>query len=178
MTGKPQFSVRHAVWLGLSVGIVLIDQLTKWLVVDALTLYQRIPILPVFDLVRLHNTGAAFSFLSDASGWQNWLFTGIAFVVSVVIVWWLLTLPREGRRVLGLGLALILGGAIGNLIDRLLYGYVIDFLLLYYQDWSYPAFNVADSAITCGVVFILYDGLILERRRQQLLADKDKGASG
>ncbi len=169
MTGKPQFSVRHAVWLGLSVGIVLIDQLTKWLVVDALTLYQRIPILPVFDLVRLHNTGAAFSFLSDASGWQNWLFTGIAFVVSVVIVWWLLTLPREGRRVLGLGLALILGGAIGNLIDRLLYGYVIDFLLLYYQDWSYPAFNVADSAITCGVVFILYDGLILERRRQQLL---------
>ncbi len=179
MTGKPQFSVRHAVWLGLSVGIVLIDQLTKWLVVDALTLYQRIPILPVFDLVRLHNTGAAFSFLSDASGWQNWLFTGIAFVVSVVIVWWLLTLPREGRRVLGLGLALMLGGAIGNLIDRLLYGYVIDFLLLYYQDWSYPAFNVADSAITCGVVFVLYDGLILERRRQQqFLADKDKGASG
>jgi signal peptidase II len=165
MTGKLQFSPRHIAWLSLSVGVVLIDQLTKWLVIDALTLYQRISILPVFDLVRLHNTGAAFSFLADASGWQNWLFTGVAVVVSVGITWWILTLPREGCRVLGLGLALVLGGAIGNVIDRSLYGYVVDFLLFHYKEWSYPAFNVADSAITCGVVFILYDSLILEKRR-------------
>jgi signal peptidase II len=153
--------------LALSAGIVLIDQLTKWLVIDALSLYQRISILPVFDLVRLHNTGAAFSFLADASGWQNELFTGVAAVVSLGITWWLVTLPVEGRRVLGLGLALVLGGAIGNIIDRVLYGYVIDFLLFYYKDWSYPAFNIADSAITCGVVLILYDGLILEKRRNR-----------
>jgi len=166
MARKRQLSTRHLVWLGLSAGIVLIDQVTKWLVIDALTLYQRISILPVFDLVRLHNTGAAFSFLADASGWQNELFTGVAAIVSLGITWWLVTMPAEGRRVLGLGLALVLGGAIGNIIDRVLYGYVIDFLLFYYQDWSYPAFNIADSAITCGVVLILYDGLILEKRRK------------
>lgn len=167
MTGKLQMGIRHVFWFGLAVGIVLMDQLTKWLVIDALTLYQRIPILPVFDLVRLHNTGAAFSFLADAGGWQHWLFTGVAIVVSTGIVVWLVTLPSEGRRVLGLGLALVLGGAIGNMIDRLLLGYVVDFLLFYYQEWSYPAFNVADSAIFCGVILILYDGFILERRRDQ-----------
>ncbi|MDP7152848.1 MAG: signal peptidase II [Gammaproteobacteria bacterium] len=162
---KPQLTARHLVWLSLSLSVVAVDQLTKWLVIDALTLYQRIPILPVFDLVRLHNTGAAFSFLSEASGWQNGLFTGVAFIVSVGIVWWLVMLPSEGRRVLGLGLALVLGGAIGNVIDRLLYGYVIDFILFYYKEWSYPAFNIADSAITCGVILILYDGFVLEKRR-------------
>jgi len=155
------------IWLSLSAGVVLTDQVTKWLVVDSLSLFQRIPILPVFDLVRLHNTGAAFSFLADASGWQNKLFTGVAAIVSLGITGWLLTLPSEGRRVLGLGLALVLGGAIGNIIDRVMYGYVIDFLLFYYQDWSYPAFNIADSAITCGVVLILYDGLVLEKRRNR-----------
>jgi len=165
MLEKPQLSARHLGWLSLSLAVVLLDQITKWLVIDALTLYQRIPVLPVFDLVRLHNTGAAFSFLADASGWQNWLFTGVAVVVSVGIAWWLVTLPREGRRILSLGLALVLGGAIGNVIDRSLYGYVVDFLLFYYKDWSYPAFNIADSAITCGVVLILYDGLVLEKRR-------------
>jgi len=164
---KPQLTGRHLAWLGLSLGVVIIDQLTKWLVIDALTLYQRIPILPVFDLVRLHNTGAAFSFLSSASGWQNWLFTGVAIAVSTGMAWWLITLPDTGRRVLGLGLALVLGGAIGNVIDRLLYGYVIDFLLFYYKDWSYPAFNIADSAITCGVILILYDGFMLSRHRPE-----------
>jgi signal peptidase II len=167
MARKRQLSIRHIAWLSLSAGVVLIDQATKLLVIDALTLYQRISILPVFDLVRLHNTGAAFSFLADASGWQNELFTGVAAVVSLGITWWLLTLPAEGRRVLGIGLALVLGGAIGNIIDRVLYGYVIDFLLFYYKEWSYPAFNIADSAITCGVVLILYDGLILEKRRNR-----------
>jgi len=167
MIPKLQLRMRHVIWLGLSAGVVLIDQVTKWLVIDALTLYQRIPILPIFDLVRLHNTGAAFSFLADAAGWQNTLFTGVAAIVSLGITGWLLTLPSEGRRVLGLGLALVLGGAIGNIIDRVLYGYVIDFLLFFYRDWSYPAFNIADSAITCGVVLILYDGLVLEKRRNR-----------
>jgi signal peptidase II len=152
-------------WPVLSLVIVAADQLTKLMVVDSLTYLQRIPILPVLDLVRLHNTGAAFSFLAGASGWQNWLFTGVAVVVSGVIFWWLMKLPAGGRRVLSLGLALVLGGAIGNLIDRVQYGYVVDFILFYYHEWSYPAFNIADSAITCGVALILFDGVFLERRR-------------
>ncbi len=141
-----------------------LDQFTKLEVTQSLDLYQRVPVLPFFDLVRLHNSGAAFSFLAQASGWQNWLFTGVAAVVSVGVLWWLTQLPARGKGVLALGLALLLGGAIGNLIDRLIYGYVVDFILLYYRDWSYPAFNVADSAITCGVALVLFDGLVLERR--------------
>ena len=152
-------------WPVLSLVIVSADQLTKLMVIDNLTYLQRIPILPVLDLVHLHNTGAAFSFLADASGWQNWMFAGVAIVVSGVIFWWLVKLPEGGRRVLSLGLALVLGGAIGNLIDRILYGYVVDFILFYYHEWSYPAFNIADSAITCGVALILFDGVVLERKR-------------
>lgn len=153
-------------WLALSALIVAADQFTKLLIVENLNLLQRIPVLGFFDIVRLHNTGAAFSFLADASGWQNWLFTGVAAVVSLAIVWWLFTLPAQGRLTVALALALVLGGALGNVIDRLTHGYVIDFLLFYYREWSYPAFNVADSAIFCGVILILFDSLVLERRRQ------------
>ena len=152
-------------WPLLSLAIVAADQLTKLMVIDNLTYLQRIPILPILDLVHLHNTGAAFSFLADASGWQNWMFGGVAIVVSGVIFWWLIKLPEGGRRVLSLGLALVLGGAIGNLIDRILYGYVVDFILFYYHQWSYPAFNIADTAISCGVALILFDGVVLERKR-------------
>ena len=157
---------RNLWWLFISFAVVAADQVTKLLVIDGLTLYQRIPILPVLDLVRLHNTGAAFSFLADESGWQNWLFTGVAIVASIGIVWWLFKLPRSGRKALSLGLALVLGGAIGNVIDRAQYGYVVDFILFHYEEWAYPAFNIADSAITCGVILILFDGIILERRRR------------
>jgi signal peptidase II len=151
-------------WLLLSLAVIGVDQLTKLMVVDGLTLYQRIKVLPFLDLVRLHNTGAAFSLLAGASGWQNRLFTAVAIVVSGAVLWWLTRLPKHGKTALAFGLALLLGGAIGNLIDRVLYGYVVDFILLYYREWSYPAFNVADSAITCGVALILFDGLVLERR--------------
>ena len=158
---------RSVYWLLLSTAIVVLDQVTKQLVIENMTLYQRVQITSFFDLVRLHNTGAAFSFLADASGWQNWLFTGIAVVVSVGILYWLVTLPAKDRRTLAMGLALVLGGAVGNVIDRSFYGYVVDFILLHYQEWSYPAFNIADSAITCGVILILYDGVVLDRRRQR-----------
>lgn len=151
-------------WLLLSAAVVLVDQITKLEVVDSLVLYQRVPVLPFLDLVRLHNTGAAFSFLAGASGWQNWLFTGVAVLVSAVVTWWLVHLPARGKGWLALGLALLLGGAIGNLIDRLAYGYVVDFILVYWREWAYPAFNVADSAITVGVALVLFDGLFLERR--------------
>jgi signal peptidase II len=140
--------------------------MTKALVVERLVEYQRINVLPIFDLVRFHNTGAAFSLFADASGWQNWLFTAIAVIVSVGILWYQWVLPARGARTLAFGLALVLSGAIGNLIDRLTYGYVVDFLLFYYKDWSWPAFNVADSAITVGVVLIIFDSLFLERSRR------------
>jgi signal peptidase II len=165
---KPPANVR---WLWISAVVIVADQITKIMVVENLTLYQRIPLLPVLDLVRLHNTGAAFSFLADASGWQHYLFTAVAVVVCSGIVWWLGTLP-PGRRVLSTGLALVLGGAIGNVIDRLAYGYVVDFILFFFREWSYPAFNVADSAITCGVILILYDGLVLEKRRAAVGEEK------
>lgn len=154
-------------WLLLSLAVVVADQFTKLQVTSDLTLYQRIAVLPFLDVVRLHNTGAAFSLLANASGWQNWLFTGVALVVSVGVLWWLTRLPREGKTLLALGLALLLGGAIGNLIDRVIYGYVVDFILVYYREWSYPAFNIADSAITCGVALVLFDGLVLDRPRRR-----------
>lgn len=160
---KPR-RIAWGLWLLISVLVVVADQLTKMQVTDTLTLYQRVPVLPFLDIVRLHNTGAAFSFLSGASGWQRWLFSGIAVAVSAGLVWWLVSLPRRGKTVLALGLALLLGGAIGNLIDRVVHGYVVDFILMYYREWSYPAFNIADSAITCGVALVLFDGLVLERR--------------
>ena len=162
-----KLGARSVYWLLLSTAIVVLDQITKLLVIENMTLYQRVQITSFFDLVRLHNTGAAFSFLADASGWQNWLFTGIAVVVSIGILYWLVTLPAKDRRTLAMGLALVLGGAVGNVIDRSSYGYVVDFILLHYQEWSYPAFNIADSAITCGVILILYDGVVLDRRRQR-----------
>ncbi|MCC7329090.1 MAG: lipoprotein signal peptidase [Gammaproteobacteria bacterium] len=154
-------------WLLVSLLVIAADQFTKLRVTEALELYERVPVLPFFDLVRLHNTGAAFSFLAGASGWQNWLFTAVAVVVSAAVFWWLTRLPRKGRDLLALGLALLLGGAIGNLIDRLLYGHVVDFLLLHYQGWSWPAFNLADSAITGGVLLVLFDGLVLDRYRNR-----------
>lgn len=167
-----KYARRNMGWLLVSAFVVGIDQATKLAVIENLALYQRIALLPMLDWVRLHNTGAAFSFLADASGWQNGFFALVALIVSVVILWWLASLPRKGRRVLSLGLVLVLGGAIGNVIDRLLYGYVVDFILLHYQSWSYPAFNIADSAITCGVILILYDGVILERRRAKKKAPR------
>jgi signal peptidase II len=151
-------------WLVLSLVVLIIDQLTKFEVTSALVLYQRIPVLPFFDIVRLHNTGAAFSFLADASGWQNTLFMVVAVVVVIGVLWWLAQLPRRGKALLALGLALLIGGAIGNLVDRVLYGHVVDFLLFYYGEWAFPAFNVADSAITCGVGLVLFDGMVLEPR--------------
>lgn len=151
-------------WLIVALIIVALDQLTKLQVTESLELYQRLPVAPGLDLVRLHNSGAAFSLLADASGWQNWLFMGVAVVVSVGLLWWLIQLPAQGKTLLACGLALLLGGALGNFIDRVLYGYVVDFILVYWRDWSYPAFNLADSAITGGVILVLFDGLVLERR--------------
>jgi signal peptidase II len=151
-------------WLLLAVVLLVLDQWTKQLVVERFELFERLPVMPHFDLVRLHNTGAAFSFLANASGWQNWFFALVALLVSGVLLWWFFQQPA-GRVVVPLGLVLVLGGAIGNLVDRLAQGYVVDFVLLYYDRWSFPAFNVADMGITVGVMLLLFDGFFLESRR-------------
>ena len=151
-------------WLWVALAVVLLDQWTKYLVVDNLDEFQEIVLLPVLDLMRLHNEGAAFSFLGDASGWQRWLFTALGIAVSAGILVWLRRLPPSGAHLLAAGLSLVLGGALGNVIDRVLWGHVIDFIRVHYEQWYFPAFNVADSAITVGAVLLILDNLLDYRR--------------
>ena len=152
-------------WLALSLLAVVLDQVSKWAIDSSMQLYQSIPLVPYFNLTYLRNTGAAFSFLSEAGGWQRWFFAGLAIVISAVIGVWLARL-KQHETVLAVALSLVLGGAIGNLIDRLAYGYVIDFLDVYYQTWHWPAFNIADSAITLGVVLMLLESFGLVGSKQ------------
>lgn len=146
------------IWLWLSVLVVAIDQLTKRLVDTSMQLYQSIEVAPFFQFTYLRNQGAAFSFLAGAGGWQRWFFIGLAVVASVLICLWLKRMGKD-QRWEAAAWALVLGGALGNLIDRIAYGYVIDFLDVYYRQWHWPAFNVADSAITIGVAMLLIDSL-------------------
>jgi lipoprotein signal peptidase len=151
-------------WLCLSIAVIILDQVTKHLAAEMLEPYQSVSVVSYLNLTLMYNTGAAFSFLSDASGWQRWFFIGLSAVVSVSIMLWLWRIPRE-QLGLALALSLILGGALGNCADRLLYGHVIDFIDVYYGKWHWPAFNVADSAITLGVGILLVDSLFGTRTR-------------
>jgi signal peptidase II len=144
-------------WLGLSALAIVLDQVTKLAVAAKLTAYQDvIPVTAFFNLVHVHNTGAAFSLFANQSGWQKAFFLSVALVASTVIAW--LLRKSGGRVVYYAALALILGGALGNVIDRLAYGHVIDFLDFYVGNWHWPAFNVADSAITLGAALLIWDG--------------------
>jgi signal peptidase II len=143
-------------WVWLSVIIVILDQLTKQFIIGEFTLYESVRIIPGLNITYVQNTGAAFSFLRDAGGWQRWFFIVVSGLVSISLVFWLYNLPAL-RRWLAIALSLILGGAVGNLVDRFMYGYVIDFIDAYYQRWHWPAFNVADSAISIGVVMLIID---------------------
>ena len=143
-------------WLWLSLITLILDQWSKIAIDGSMRLYESIALIPGFNLTYVHNTGAAFSFLSEAGGWQRWFFAAMAFVISVVLTIWLYRLKKH-ETLLAVALALVLGGAIGNLIDRLAYGYVIDFLDVYYQTRHWPAFNIADSAISVGVFLMLLE---------------------
>ena len=156
-------------WLGLAFIIILMDQFTKVLVVGNYQLGDSTTVTSFFNVVRAHNTGAAFSFLAGASGWQRWFFTAVGFIAAGVIIWMLKAHP--GQRLFSFAMACILGGAIGNVIDRLLYGYVVDFLDFHWSWLSplfhgghFPAFNVADSAITIGATCLILDELLRVRR--------------
>ena len=149
-------------WYVLALAVIVLDHLTKWMATHMLDYAQPMVLLPVLDLTLLHNRGAAFSFLSDAGGWQRWFFAAIALGVSGWIAWWLRTLPA-GKAWLATALSLILGGAIGNLIDRVLLGHVVDFISAHWGRHYFPAFNVADSAITVGAAMMVIDTLFLDR---------------
>jgi len=163
---KPPGSRRDtAKWLILAALLVLLDQFTKYLVLDNIAPDSALPLLPFLSLVLAYNTGAAFSFLADASGWQRWFFVLIALGASVLIVWMLHR--HRGDTFLCIGLALILSGAVGNLIDRLTTGAVVDFILVYWRQYHWPAFNVADSCISIGAVMLIWDGFVGARSRTQ-----------
>jgi signal peptidase II len=150
---------RNLVWLPLVLALIALDLWTKSLATAHLDYGVPVEILPVFNLTLQHNSGAAFSFLSDAGGWQRWFFSGIAMVVGLFLLAWLLRL-QAGQKTLACSLSLILAGALGNLWDRLELGYVVDFISVHYQSYYFPAFNIADSAITIGAILILLDMLI------------------
>ena len=149
-------------WLGWSLLVLLADQLTKLLILGAYRLGDATPITGFFNIVRAHNTGAAFSFLADAGGWQRWLFTGFGTLAALFIVWQLRAHP--GQKLFSFSLASILGGAVGNVIDRVWHGYVVDFLDFYWGGYHFPAFNIADAAITLGAVCLVLDELLRVRR--------------
>jgi signal peptidase II len=153
-----------AVWLLLSSFIVLADQLSKSYITQHFGEFEFIRVLPVLDITLMHNVGAAFSFLASASGWQRWLFIALAVGVSAAIIVWLCRLPRGAHGLLAAGLALVLGGAIGNVIDRIRLGFVVDFIHFHWDHAYFPAFNVADSAITVGAACLLLDALFEPKR--------------
>jgi signal peptidase II len=152
-------------WLWLSLGVLVLDQLTKALIVAKFQLYERVDVLPILEITRLHNYGAAFSLLHDAGGWQHYFFVSLALLVSVGLAVWLGRLRFRANAMLASGLALILGGALGNVIDRLIHGHVVDFIHFHwYERWYFPAFNVADTAITIGAGLLILDSLLESRR--------------
>ncbi|MCP5280969.1 MAG: lipoprotein signal peptidase [Rhodoferax sp.] len=149
-------------WLGLALVLLIVDQFTKILILGSYQLGDSTRVTSFFNLVRVHNEGAAFSFLAGAAGWQRWFFTAIGIGAALFIVWMLRS--HAGQRLFAFAMACILGGAIGNVIDRLVHGYVVDFLQFHYAGWYFPSFNVADSAITIGAIALILDELLRVRR--------------
>ena len=149
-------------WLAWALLILVLDQLTKQWILRHYALWDSTPVTSFFNIVRAHNTGAAFSFLADAGGWQRWLFTGIGVAATIFIVWQLRAHP--GQKLFSFALSSILGGAVGNVVDRLMHGYVVDFLQFHYAGWYFPSFNLADSAITVGAACLILDELLRSRR--------------
>ncbi|MEN9465118.1 MAG: Lipoprotein signal peptidase [Pseudomonadota bacterium] len=153
------------IWVWLALLVIVVDLITKILAENNLIYATPVHILPVFDLTLLYNKGAAFSFLASQGGWQRWFFTVIALGVSVVLLLWLKRLPRSAKW-LPMAIALILGGALGNLVDRIVYGHVVDFLSFHWNGAYFPAFNIADSAITLGAIMLVIDALLESKRKK------------
>ncbi len=163
-------------WLWLSFFVVLMDQVTKALVVGSVKGKASFALLPILEIVYLENRGAAFSMLHDAGGWQRWFFIALALVVSVVLMLWLRKLRTPEQTILAIGLSLVLGGALGNVIDRVWLGYVVDFVYFHWRTWDFPAFNIADTAISIGAVCLLIDAFRESGRERK--GDSEQGAGG
>ncbi|MEM7097146.1 MAG: signal peptidase II [Pseudomonadota bacterium] len=178
-TPTPQLSLRLFGWLGFASFVVALDQITKFIVVSELALWDRVQVLPFFAWVRYHNPGAAFNFLANSGGWQRWFFVCLALGFSAYLIWELSRLAKH-EKVLGWVFSLILGGAIGNMLDRWINGYVVDFILVHYQVHEFPAFNIADSALFCGAALWILTMLIEYRaekaqiQRRGELDERDK----
>ncbi|KHJ50049.1 peptidase A8 [Vreelandella venusta] len=154
-------------WLWLAVAVIVLDLLTKYAASHFLSYAQPVEVLPFFNLTLLHNTGAAFSFLADHPGWQRWFFATVAIGASIGLTVWL-SRVRADEKLLAIALPLIIGGALGNLYDRLIHGYVVDFLSFHVGGWYYPAFNVADIGITLGAVGLIWESFMGDRRRKKM----------
>jgi signal peptidase II len=166
-------------WLWLSFFVVLLDQVTKAMVLRSLELYDAIELLPVLNITHLHNTGAAFSFLANAGGWQRWFFIVLGLLVSLMLMGWLRRIRTPEQTLLAVGLTLVLGGALANVIDRVWLGYVVDFIHVHWGDAHFPAFNVADSAITVGAACLLLDAFFESGREKyaEKYSEKTKDAN-
>jgi signal peptidase II len=162
-TGQPAAIPAAVRWLWLSVVVIVLDQASKAWIIAHLELYQTMPLASFVEIIRTHNTGAAFSFLASAAGWQRWLFIGLGVAVAIAVPFWLR--KENPHALMAAALAFIVGGAIGNVIDRVWHGHVVDFIHFHYRSFDFPAFNIADSAITCGAVLILLDVLLDMRRK-------------
>ena len=152
-------------WLGLSAVVIMLDQITKSMVLAKLSLHERVPLLPFLDWTLAYNKGVAFSLFNQGMAWQRWGLASFAILIASVFVVWLARLPRHDKWSAA-ALSLVIGGALGNVIDRLRLGHVVDFVLVYWRDWHWPAFNVADSAICVGAALLLFAGLRGERERK------------
>jgi signal peptidase II len=166
VSGQEQPGKRAAIWLILSAALVLLDQATKALIVARFAEFEAITLNPFLDFMRLHNEGVAFSMFAESTGWQRWFFSVLGVIVCSAIGVWLWKLPRRGQVLLAAGLACIVGGALGNVVDRVFRGHVIDFIRVHYSDWYFPAFNVADSAITVGAALVILDSIIQTGREK------------
>lgn len=164
---KKSSNTRFYAWMSVALLVVVADQVTKWAIIEWVALYERIPLNSFINLTHQRNTGAAFSFLAEAGGWQRWFFVVLATAVSSFIAVWLWRIRKEGQAVLAAGLALVLGGAIGNLIDRISLGYVTDFIQVWFGNWAFPSFNVADAGISVGAALLIIDALFFSGREER-----------
>ena len=160
-------NARFITWMVVAFVVMIADQVTKWAVIEWVALYDKVPVNSFINLTHQRNTGAAFSFLANAGGWQRWFFVVLASGVSLAIVVWLWRIRNQGHVVLAAGLAFVLGGAVGNLIDRIALGYVTDFIQVWFGSWAFPSFNVADAGISVGAAFLIIDALFFSGREQQ-----------
>jgi signal peptidase II len=160
-------NARFVIWMLVAIVVVVADQVTKWAIVEWVPLYDKVPLNSFINLTHQKNSGAAFSFLADAGGWQRWFFVVLASAVSAVIAVWLWRIRNAGQTVLSAGLALVLGGAIGNLVDRILLGHVTDFIQVWFGSWAFPSFNIADAGISVGAALLIIDALFFSGREER-----------